>query len=69
MKLFKRLRRNVALIFQVWDAVKFLDLQCMGIKVSNATGQFIGYWNCDGNFLETVEEARRRIGAQTTAKK
>lgn len=69
IQLIKRAWRKATLFFRVWDAIKFLDRQCLSIKLGNNSGQFIGHWNCEGDFLHTVETARQRIAHQTTKPK
>lgn len=69
MKIIKRAWRKVTFFFRVWNHIRFLDKRCMSIRLSNASGQFIGHWNCDGDFIATVEEARKRINYQTTKPK
>lgn len=64
--LTKRLWRKATFFFRVWDAIRFLDRQCLSIKLGNESGQFVGHWNCEGDFLHTVDVARDRIGQQTT---
>jgi hypothetical protein len=47
--------------FRMWETVRFLDKQCLSLKLGNEQGHLLGHWNCEGDFLETVERARRRL--------
>jgi len=69
MMWIKRTYRRAVRFYKLWQTIKFLDRQCLGIRMGNASGQFIGYWNCEGDFLTAVETAHARIGKQSTTSK
>jgi hypothetical protein len=47
--------------FRMWETVRFLDKQCLSVKLGNEQGHFLGHWNCEGDFLETIDRARKRL--------
>lgn len=47
--------------FRMLEIVLFLDKHCLSIKLGNEQGHFLGHWNCEGDFLETADRARKRL--------
>lgn len=40
--------------------IEYLNNNCIGIKIGNSEGKFIGYWNCNGNIENTIKEIKKR---------
>lgn len=45
------------------EALWWINNRCLGFKIGNEKGEFVGYWGVDENqdFLETVKDVMSRI--------